>query len=41
VLAAFLNRKKFLFDEACNGQEGLEAFERQPSGYYDVILMDL
>jgi len=41
VLSAFLRKRGCEFIEACDGVEGVEAFQKYPAGYFNVILMDL
>lgn len=35
VLAAFLQKKKFTYVEAVNGQEGVDVFRAQKEGYFE------
>ncbi|KAG8756805.1 His Kinase A domain containing protein [Serendipita sp. 396] len=41
VLSAYLRKRRFEFVEAENGQEGVQAFQKYPTGYFDICLMDL
>ncbi|ORY32803.1 hypothetical protein BCR39DRAFT_521649, partial [Naematelia encephala] len=41
VLSAFLKKKGFEYSEAVNGQDGVTLFDKAPSNYWDVILMDI
>lgn len=41
IVVAILGDKGCELTEACNGQEALEAFERSPEYYFDLILMDI
>ncbi|MCI2061825.1 MAG: ATP-binding protein [Eubacteriaceae bacterium] len=41
IVRTLLMEKEMLFDIAEDGRQGTEMFRRSPTGYYDVILMDI
>ena len=41
ILADLLDLEDMLSEHAKNGQEAVNMFEKSPSGYYDLILMDV
>lgn len=41
VLGAYLRKRGIEYQEAHDGQAGVELFERTPANYWDVILMDI
>lgn len=41
VLGAYLRKRGIEYQEAHNGQAGVELFEKTPANYWDVILMDI
>ena len=41
IVSALLQKKGFITDIACNGEETVEKFKASDTGYYDLILMDI
>lgn len=41
LLAHWLNKRGYEFEQACDGQDAVDVFNKFPAGHFDVILLDL